>query len=1091
MYATSESYKEAIKSKVITDSISGEIALKDGTTIIISDENLVSGSLRVIHELCDDYKIGTFNLGAMKIGFRDDSALLHDFSGAKIKISYNIETSDGIETIPMGIFIADGTSVKRRRSTVSLSAYDYGILFDSIVSTSVRNMTGTAEELIKASCEKCGVEFGEIDATLPNSSVEFSPLSPQIQSYRDLIGWCATVLCGYAVIDREGKLKIISSRYKVADDNTTILENKKLTADERMSIYSTDTRAWIAQISAYSGDKQKIYKTYVSLSDEQAARAIYYLDKNPLLEGKSESECDEINKEWLYFIDTFMQRGINAEIYGDPSLDVGDVIRCCDGDIDQRKSVVGLITKQEWRYRNFHTIVTAAAQLSDGFPEEINSDESGTDEETSESLSPLKVVSQVEKRLSKASSSGGVGVFVNDEKNAERFNDYSEETLAEEAGDYSHAEGEGTKASGAWSHAEGYKTEASDRYSHAEGAITKASDWYSHAEGKETTASGEASHSEGKETIASGMYSHAEGCGTIASGIYAHAEGFEAEATIEWSHAEGYRTKVEGVGPGHAEGANTVASGTASHAEGGKTVASGASSHAEGYNTEAKGDFSHAGGEGTIASTKAQTAIGSYNEEDENALFIIGCGTGPSDRKNAFVVDKSGNVKISGSFSSEESGGEKYDAGEGISIAESEISENKSISVKPATSEELGGVKIGDGLEISSDGTLSSSSAYSAGKGVTISDNKKITLNAASNSALGGIIVGDGLEIDSSGKLSVKEEESDSGKDYTAGVGVTISEEKEITLNAASNSALGGIIVGDGLEIDSSGKLSVKEESADSGKSYDAGDGITITEGEENNVISVNIDNDTITFDGGKLKSNSKVATADTVGVVKPDGKTIQIADDGTLSLILSESSGGVSVGNLIMIDHAPTAADLTGGNCVIVQYNPESTALIEGETSSLFSATAVFVEVGSGESEPEEPEANPPDGGYVCSSADELLFEITGAGYGTRQYKKKNDGIAYCAYYYTNNSSHWFVPVLISETEDAVEYYSTYNNASQGVSGSFEYNGKTLYYCTTGNYSFSGYVEDTSGLGRHKLSQEYAQGSLEPALELAAIIYG
>ena len=86
MYVTSESYKEAIKSKVISDSISGEIALKDGSKIIITDKNLVSGSLRIIHELCDDYKIGTFNLGVMKIGLHDDSALLRDFSGAEIKI---------------------------------------------------------------------------------------------------------------------------------------------------------------------------------------------------------------------------------------------------------------------------------------------------------------------------------------------------------------------------------------------------------------------------------------------------------------------------------------------------------------------------------------------------------------------------------------------------------------------------------------------------------------------------------------------------------------------------------------------------------------------------------------------------------------------------------------------------------------------------------------------------------------------------------------------------------------------------------------------------------------------------------------------
>jgi hypothetical protein len=77
-------------------------------------------------------------------------------------------------------------------------------------------------------------------------------------------------------------------------------------------------------------------------------------------------------------------------------------------------------------------------------------------------------------------------------------------------------------------------------------------------------------------------------------------------------------------------------------------------SHTEGYLTKTtEGALaSHAGGAGTIASAYAQTAIGRYNEENSNALFIVGNGyvdeTDPSNlktvRQNAFVVDKNGNV---------------------------------------------------------------------------------------------------------------------------------------------------------------------------------------------------------------------------------------------------------------------------------------------------------------------------------------------------------------------------------------------------------------------------------------------------------------
>ena len=275
-------------------------------------------------------------------------------------------------------------------------------------------------------------------------------------------------------------------------------------------------------------------------------------------------------------------------------------------------------------------------------------------------------------------------------------------------GDYSHAEGKYTKASysahaegdstnaiGQRSHAEGTRTTALGNSSHAEGTDTKANDYNAHAEGKNSTASGEASHAEGIETLAQGNGAHAEGAkltitytkdddtkevveqSSQAIGNAAHAEGYGTIANGEGAHAEGYgmhylsynerlyKGYVNGKAA-HGEGVATIALGEGAHAEGRYTYAEGYSVHAEGYlttakanhahvegrETEASGAAAHAGGRGTKATAEAQTAIGKYNRVNNDALFIVGNGTGSADnqRLNAFEVLKNGNANIAGTL---------------------------------------------------------------------------------------------------------------------------------------------------------------------------------------------------------------------------------------------------------------------------------------------------------------------------------------------------------------------------------------------------------------------------------------------------------
>ena len=413
MYKVSENYLEALSEKVYKDRISGTITLKDGEVIEVSDGNLVKDSLKITKELCDkEYKIGSFNLSCLKMAVFDEGALGRDYSNAVITLSYHLRLKDGgEETVPLGIFIADGGETSRKRDKVYITAYDGGIYFDREPSESIRNMTATPVELIAAICAECGTELGEIAENLPNADVSVNIGDRQIQTCRDAVMWCSALLCGYAVIDREGRLSIIPAKYSLEEDGTTITQSRSINVNERSSIYSTDTRAYIKYLTAYCKDEVRQYNSEYVASDKQAAPASYAMARNPLLSGKSESEWDEINRAWHKYIEKFKQRGVTARIFGDPAIDIGDTIGFYGGDIDQRGAIIGVVTGYEWKYRNYHDIYCAAAECGDR-----------TD---SECTAPsTKVRNQTEKRIDALSGSGNSSILstISFEKNRMYYN---------------------------------------------------------------------------------------------------------------------------------------------------------------------------------------------------------------------------------------------------------------------------------------------------------------------------------------------------------------------------------------------------------------------------------------------------------------------------------------------------------------------------------------------------------------------------------------------------------------------------------------------------------------------------------------------
>ena len=273
-------------------------------------------------------------------------------------------------------------------------------------------------------------------------------------------------------------------------------------------------------------------------------------------------------------------------------------------------------------------------------------------------------------------------------------------------------------------------------------------------------------HAEGSGTKATAPSTHAEGNSTTASNTYAHAEGRETTASGQSSHAEGENTTASGYN-GHAEGYNSVASGGYSHAEGYNAVASGFYSHAGGINSEAKAEASFAHGMYAVSNYRGGAAFGISNKT-KDALFVVGNGSpGGSYESDALVLDDGGNLWVAGSI--------KCGGGSG------------GYTLSPATADTLGGVMIGENINVSDSGTISVDlSAYL--KSDEISDWAKLSEKptyTANEIGLGNV----DNTADADKPISTATQTALDSKDYLKATEITgqVIDLNDITLNTASD----------------------------------------------------------------------------------------------------------------------------------------------------------------------------------------------------------------------------------------------------------------------------------------------------------------
>jgi len=252
-------------------------------------------------------------------------------------------------------------------------------------------------------------------------------------------------------------------------------------------------------------------------------------------------------------------------------------------------------------------------------------------------------------------------------------------SLANKSG--STAIGQSVNATGTSSSAFGYGTTASGNYSTALGYNTTASGLHSTAMGYNSQAGGQYSFAAGINSNAAGINALAIGNSASAAGAVSIALGASASAGHQNGIAIGQLSKTldwhaVALGYDNEAGKGAIASGYKSKAYGQYSVATGyqAKTHAHysvsiGDNTDTQGLYStsmgfwslsegqrsFAMGDNATSKSYGSFVIGRFNDLTSSSstswvttdpLFIVGNGSGPAARSNAFTVLKNGNIGI-------------------------------------------------------------------------------------------------------------------------------------------------------------------------------------------------------------------------------------------------------------------------------------------------------------------------------------------------------------------------------------------------------------------------------------------------------------
>lgn len=319
MYSASAAFLTAIKSNIRDISWSGTITTIGGTVYSFTDDNIINGGsiTRMISQ--QSLRIGTVYASSIALEVILAGASRYELYGAAVEISCSIDGA--LDVIPMGKFTV--AEAYQTSDHITIKGYDNMVKFDDVAFAPSSHLTiQKPYEWLTEMCTACSVTLGSTSAqisVMPNGSRKtgFADVVSDVKSWRDVLGYLATYLGGYAYIGRDGKLYI--GQYGSTSADT-------VPSSFRYSSNLSDYRTTYDGINAiYKNDGVQEYTT-----NTNTGGLVLELGVNPFLQITNQTNrmdaLQEIIDAWndVYYVP------FDSDMPLVPTYDVGDVLTFTD-----------------------------------------------------------------------------------------------------------------------------------------------------------------------------------------------------------------------------------------------------------------------------------------------------------------------------------------------------------------------------------------------------------------------------------------------------------------------------------------------------------------------------------------------------------------------------------------------------------------------------------------------------------------------------------------------------------------------------------------------------------------------------------------
>lgn len=335
MINTSAEYKTAILNNRILHH-EATIEFTDGTTLTPKDIDLYTFKIAENTSNQNSFDIGSVIAKQLnlKISNIDGEYNQHKFSGAKITARVGLEISGRTEWLKKGVYYAEPGSFSG--DTISVTAYDSIMKFDTPYSESTLKYPATLGEIVRDACNVCDVTMSADLAIFSQSSlvVQNRPSDSSL-TFRQVLQCVGEISCLFFKMDEDDRLT--ASWY-----DTDLLESEQLEENAiKIEHYTGTVETDDVVITGVRVTEESSDENTETNYEYGTTGYVLEIKENKLIQtGSGASVAENVGKK----INGLIFRPLSIKCQGDPAREAGDIAVVTDRKGNKYKTILTGVT---------------------------------------------------------------------------------------------------------------------------------------------------------------------------------------------------------------------------------------------------------------------------------------------------------------------------------------------------------------------------------------------------------------------------------------------------------------------------------------------------------------------------------------------------------------------------------------------------------------------------------------------------------------------------------------------------------------------------------------------------------------------------